>query len=266
MLASFQKITHQYYQTDSFSVNFGGETEQSRKKINAWVSENTMQKIPELLQPGDIKPLTVMVLVNAIYFKGNWAAPFEEENTVKEPFKTLDGTLDGAMMHHTGDFEYAEGQGLQVLGLPYAGESLYMLIFLPETPEDLAPLEESLEAEFVYEWFRELHSAKVQVALPKFTIRDRFYLLKTLQKMGLNDLSNFSGMAQPSPMLSEVIHEAYIDVNEQGTEAAASTAVMMTRAMVRPREFTADHPFVFCIVEPSTASILFLGRVMDPTQ
>jgi len=171
-----------------------------------------------------------------------------------------------SMMQQRGEFTYAEGRGVQVLALPYAGESLYMVVFLPQEPAEFSRLESSLNSEFVAQWFQELQPEKVAVTFPKFSIRSHFSLLETLKAMGMQNVSDFSGMALPSPFISKVIHEAYVDVNEKGTEAAAATAVTMGRSLPRYFNFTADHPFVFCIVEASSESILFVGRVMNPAE
>ena len=266
LVESFVETTRQHYKANLFPVDFVNQARQSRQKINTWVSDETMRKIPELLRPDDITVQTVMVLVNAIYFKGDWEMPFDAEATTDASFAAPDGTVTVAMMHRQGDFEYADGEGVQVLGLPYAGQSFYMVVFLPDEPHALGRLEASLDKDFVLEWIHKLQPHKVQVALPQFTLRARFSLLDTLQEMGLRNVSDFSRMAQPSPFLSKVVHEAYIDVNEQGTEAAAATAVVMSRSLPRYIEFTADHPFVFCIFDASTESILFAGRVVDPTE
>lgn len=265
-LDSFLHIMDTYYHARPFPVNFFGEPEPSRQTINEWVSEHTMQKIPELLKGGDVTSDTILVLVNAIYFKGNWLTPFKEGQTHDAPFATSGGEVMVPMMQQRGDFEYAEDQELQVLALPYAGQSLYMVVFLPRQTTDLDKLESSLDSEFVAEWFQERHSQKVAVTFPKFSIRSRFYLLSTLKAIGMQNVSDFSDMAQPSPFISDVIHEAYVDVNEQGTEAAAATAVVMSRSLPQYVDFNANHPFVFCIVDASSESVLFVGRVMDPAQ
>ena len=264
LLESFLNVTRRHYQANLFPVDFAGETEHSRQKINAWVADNTMQKIPELLLAGDITAETVLALVNAIYFKGTWDMPFKPENTADAPFITPDGPADVPMMSQRGDFEYAEDERLQVLSLPYTGRAFSMIVFLPRIQDDLTWLETALDAEFVMSWIGKLHPEKVNITLPKFTLRQRFSLLRTLETMGMRDLADFSGMAQPSPGLSKIIHEAYVDVNEEGTEAAAATAVVMGRSLQRFVDFIVDHPFVFCLVDGSSDSILFIGRVMNP--
>ena len=266
LVESFIETTRQHYKANLFSVDFVKEARQSRQKINTWVSDNTMRKIPELLRPDDITVQTVLALVNAIYFKGDWETPFKAEATTDASFAASDGTVTVAMMHQQGDFDYAEGDGLRVLGLPYAGRSFYMVVFLPDEPNALGRLETSLDKDFVLEWIDKLQPRKVKVAFPQFTLRERFSLLETLEKMGMRNVSDFSDMAQPSPFLSKVVHEAYIDVNEQGTEAAAATAAVMSRSLPRYIEFTADHPFVFCIFDASSESVLFIGRVVNPTK
>ena len=262
----FANTVDQFYHANVFPVSFSTETEMSRQEINTWVAEHTKQKIEELLQPGDISPVTLLALVNAIYFKGNWQIPFKEEDTADAPFFTPEDQVSVPMMHQQGSFHYAEGSGVQVLALPYADEHLMMVILLPDEQDGLAGLEQALDAEFLMQSLDRLHPQKVAVSLPKFRVRARFYLLETLQEMGWHNLSDFSGIATPSPFLSKVIHEAYVDVNEQGTEAAAATGAVMGRSIPRYVEFNADHPFVFLILDQSSSSLLFVGRVINPAE
>jgi serpin B len=260
----FANTTYQYYQANVFPVDFSKKTEKSRQRINTWVAEHTKHKIEELLQPGDLSPVTVLALINAIYFKGNWQVPFEEERTTEAPFFTPEDQVHVPTMHHQGTFDYAEDTGVQILALPYADERLSMVILLPNEPDGLAELEWELDAEFIMQLLDRLQPQKVEISLPKFGIRARLPLLEILRDMGWNDLSDFSGIAAASPFLSEAIHEAYVDINEQGTEAAAATAVMMGRSISRFIEFNADHPFIFLIVDHSSSSILFIGRLVNP--
>ena len=190
--------------------------------------------------------------------------PFEGERTTEAPFFTPEDQVQVPTMHQQGTFDYAEDAGVQILALPYADERLSMVILLPNEHDGLAELERELDTEFIMQMLDRLESQKVSISLPQFEIRARLSLLEILRDMGWNDLSNFSGIAAASPFLSEAIHEAYVDVNEQGTEAAAATAAMMGRSIPRYIEFYADHPFIFLIVDHSSSSLLFVGRLVNP--
>ncbi len=266
LLQPFLELTQTYYAAKPFQVDFAKATDESRQKINAWVNEKTLKKIPELLQQGDIDLNTTLVLTNAIYFKGNWLNQFQTENTTDAPFWiSLEKNISVPTMHQTGQFEYAENDMLQIAALPYVGEHLYIIVLLPNAQDGLADLEVQLTEENVQKWLDMLHPEKIAVSLPKFTMRSRFDLLRTLNMMGMQDLSNFSGISPEGISMTKVIHEAFVDVNEKGTEAAAATAVVMGRSLPRYIEFTADHPFIFFIFDTSSGSVLFLGRVMNPT-
>jgi serpin B len=229
------------------------------------------------------------VLVNAIYFKGKWARQFETNLTENEPFYVSSGKAvtgptyafnyaeSAPLMRQTGDFGYAELPDLQVLELPYAGDDLSMIVLLPREVDGLGNLEAGLTAENLTAWTASLKSQKVNVLLPKFKMTAEFSLKDTLMALGMSDAFNFdradfSGMDGRKDLFVEaVIHKAFVEVNEEGTEAAAATAVLMDFAAVvqHPQPipvFRADHPFLFLIRDNRSGSILFLGRVMDPTK
>jgi len=260
-------------------VDFAGDTEGARQTINDWVEEETREKILELLQEGDINVETALVLTNAIYFKGDWASRFKENRTRPGPFTLSDGSkVEVPMMHQTEEFGYMETDGLQALELPYAGEELSMLVLLPREIEGLAELEESLTVVKLDEWLGALREREVDVYLPRFKMVSRFELSEVLKALGMTDAfdpqnADFTGMMAPRDIegplwISMVIHKAFVDVNEEGTEAAAATAVIM-QGLDGPEEpaiFRADHPFLFLIRDNASGSILFMGRVIDPVQ
>ncbi len=257
-------------------VDFKGATEAARQTINQWVEEKTQDKIKDLLQPGSLRPDTRLVLTNAIYFKGDWETQFDKAQTKNEDFHLSQGqTVTAPLMHREGGFNYFDGGTFQALAIPYKSKELSMIVFLPKDPGGLGELEQSLTAGNMQQWLRRLAPvSKVIVTLPKFKMTREFELGATLGAMGMpqafSSSANFSGMTGHRDFaISAVIHKAYVDVNEEGTEAAAATAVTMRAMAMRPAGqpppvFRADHPFVFVIRDNGSESILFMGRVMDP--
>jgi len=264
-----------YYGGKVTNLDFVNETEKSRVTINSWVEEKTNNKIKDLIPQRSITQDTALVLTNAIYFKGNWLTQFKKENTREQDFKVSgDETVSVEMMHAVGedyDFKYAETEKLRVLELPYVDEELSMLVLLPSEGE-MDYLENNLNNQNFGEWKNNLRMREVDVYLPKFKFKTKYFMGETLKEMGMATAfsagADFSGMTgQTDLSISEVIHQAFVEVNEEGTEAAAATAVMIVGS-VMPREipeFKADHPFIFIIQENETGSILFIGRVDNPT-
>jgi len=253
-------------------VNFATDAEGARKTINAWVEKQTRDKIKDLIQPGVLDSLTRLVLTNAIYFKGDWASPFKKDGTKDGDFFAADGQKVAApMMHQTGHFGYLDGGELQALEMPYKGDALSMVVLLPKAKDGLPALEKKLSATSAVVWIAGLRKQQVQVAMPRFTTTAEFMLKETLSAMGMTDAfsdrADFSGMDGVKDLfISAVIHKAFVDVNEEGTEAAAATAVVMksTGMPAPPVEFRADHPFVFLIRDTRSGCILFVGRMANP--
>ena len=217
------------------------------------------------------------MLVNAIYFKGKWTHQFKENATREAPFFLAGvGNADTAkLMHQTANFNYAETDGLQMLELSYAGNDVSMVVLLPRQMDGLKALEESLNEKQLNGWIAQLRSREVNVFLPKFKLTQQFSLSHTLAGMGMTDAfsanANFSGMDGMRDLyISAVVHKAFVDVDEKGTEAAAATGVAISAlAMRRPQPvptFRADHPFLFLIRDTHSGSILFIGRVTNPTK
>jgi len=257
-------------------LDFIGATEPARQTINAWVENKTNRKIQELLKPGILNEMTRLVLVNAIYFKGNWSSQFDKQLTKAGPFHVSAGkTVETPMMQTTRKFRYAESPEAQVLELSYAGDDLSMLVLLPRDANSLAAFERSLSPGKLYAWVRSLRSRELQLWLPKFKTTSEFSLNQTLAALGMTDAftprANFSGMdGTKNLFISAVVHKAFVEVNEDGSEAAAATGVAMTwsadiNILEEPVVFRADHPFLFLIRDNRTGSILFLGRIVDPT-
>ena len=273
-LPTFTELVETEYGGRLREMDFVEAAEQARQTINAWVARQTNDKIKNLITPGILNPLTRLVLTNAIYFKGSWATEFKKDYTRPEPFTRLDGsTVQAPMMNQRETFRYAETATLQVLELPYVDEALSMVIVLPKAVDGIAQIEEDLTAANLTTWLDAMSRREVVVAIPKFKLTGKFDLNRVLTALGMGEAfsqaADFSGMTGRRDLfISAVIHQAYVNVNEEGTEAAAATGVVMklTSAIPdRPTVFRADHPFVFMIRDNKSGSILFLGRVMDPS-
>ncbi|MBN1670592.1 MAG: serpin family protein [Kiritimatiellae bacterium] len=274
-LDDYLDLLRQYYGVSVTAVDYVAAREAARRQINGWVEEQTRQKIKDLIQPGVLQALTRLVLVNAIYFKGNWSRQFDEAQTQDAPFHTApDRAVQAPLMTQTAEFGYAEHDRLQVLELAYEGDDLAMVILLPTAAAGLAAVEAALTPETLAAWTSALRRRKVQVYLPRFKTTAEFRLDDTLVNMGMPDAFNpraadFSGMdGRPNWLyIGAVIHKAFVEVNEEGTEAAAATAVVMVARAAMPRPtpvFRADRPFLFLIRERTTGSFLFLGRIVNP--
>jgi serpin B len=282
-LDDFLKVTKDHYGAGLNTVDFVNGSEQARQTINQWVEQQTQNKIENLVQPGVLSKYTRLVLTNAVYFRGDWQTQFGKARTEEDDFHvTPTEKVRVPLMHREGEFNYFDGGTFQALEIPYSGKELSMIVFLPNAVDGLPAFEQSMAATTVEEWIGKLRpTADVQVNLPKFKVTAQFQLNDVLSRMGMRQafdsrMAAFNGMA-PSEMLkreplyiSAVIHKAYVDVNEEGTEAAAATASLEAHATAivagehPPPVFRADHPFVFVIRENRTGSILFMGRVTDP--
>jgi serine protease inhibitor len=272
-LRDFLELTEKVYGGAFREVDFSTPEarEAARRTINAWVAKETQDKIKELIKREVLDRWTTLVLTNAIYFKGNWASQFKKGQTKDSPFTVApDKKVDVPMMYQKGDFKYVETESFQALELPYVGDELSMVILLPHKMEGLADLEKSLTSDNLNKCLTGLRKQEVSVYLPKFKMTSEFRLEEVLESMGMPDAfssrADFSGMTGRKDLdISKVIHKAFVEVNEEGTEAAAATAVVMVRGGPRkPRVFRADHPFIFLIRDNPSGSILFLGRVANP--
>jgi len=255
-------------------VDFLHDPQGARRTINAWVEQQTRDKIKELLGPSDVSKDTDLILTNAIYFKGAWAVPFPSASTRDEPFGDGKTSAPVPTMHRTGDSGYLETEAFQALALPYLGNDLSMVIILPRKVDGLAALEASMSSPRVDEWLGQLGSRKVEIFLPRFRLESSNELASTLSDVGMplafGKEADFSGIATDRRlMISAVIHKAFAEVNEEGTEAAAATAVVMRmlsafKDPARLVVFKADHPFLFLIRDNRSGSTLFLGRIVNP--
>jgi len=253
-------------------VDFASAPEAARLRINEWVSEQTEGRIEDLIPSGAIDTLTRLVLTNAIYFNAAWAQPFEEENTEDGTFTLLDGSeVTVPMMHQTTNYGYATSDDVQLVELPYDGGKLSMVILLPDEGSFEA-FEADLTAERIDALLSELSYRRVALEMPKFEFESEFGLTDTLREMGMpiafSSDANFSGMTGDRDLfITDVVHKAFVSVDEEGTEAAAATAVMMGRTSLpeEPVEVSLDRPFLFGIRDRETGALLFFGRMMEPS-
>ena len=259
------------FQQADFANNPDGE----RDRINRWVEEQTRDRIKELLLQGQVKRNTTMVLVNAVYFKGKWVTQFDPKKTRDAPFECDDNTrVNVSMMHATPKCGYRRVAGVEVVELPYKGGELSMVVVLPNRKDDLASLEKKLTPELFAQWTAGFQDrAHLDVSLPKFRIETRYELSEDLRALGMIDpfdgaRADFAGMAtepEPPVYISAVIHKAFVEVSEEGTEAAAATAVVTAQPdSADTPAFYANRPFLFLIRDSKRGTILFMGRVMKP--
>jgi len=285
-LDDFLKLTKDNYGAGFNTVDFKGATEVARQTINQWVERQTENKIKDLIVPGMLKPDTQLVLTNAIYFKGDWETQFKKEETKDEDFHvSATQTVTTPLMHRRdSSFQYMYGDTFQALEIPYKNNALSMIVFLPNDISGLPVFEQSLTAANMEQWLRQLREfSTVTVTIPKFRMTQELELADTLARMGIlrafdfraADFSGMIGNGQQGKdrlYASQVIHKAYVDVNEEGTEAAAASARTTPSMIViagskppPPPIFRADHPFLFLIRQNRSGSILFMGRVSEPS-
>jgi len=259
--------------------------EKARGIINRWVEEETKEKIKDLIPSGVLDSLTRMVLTNAIYFKGDWLTQFKEKSTREMPFKiSPDKTVQTPMMYQKGNFGHYQDEDVQVLEMPYKGDKVSMFVLLPNQgggqpfrrptnppakKKTLADLEKILSPAKLSEWIGKVRRTKINTWFPKFKMTSEFSLSQQLQALGMKKAfgdADFSGMDGTKKLyISAVLHKAFVEVNEEGTEAAAATAVVISlKSARRYPSFRADHPFLFLIRDKATGSILFLGRYAKP--
>ncbi len=257
-------------------VDFVSNTEEARRTINEWVERQTKKRIRQLVEPGALNILTRLVLTNAIYFKGRWEIQFDKSDTRDAPFtvSAQGEKVDSPMMQTVKEFKYYANDKVQIIELGYKGEDLSMIVLLPRATNGLEALEKSLTLGNVNGWLSGLQKHLVQVYLPRFKISSAVFELRgVLAAMGMKDAfslppADFSAMTGRQDLfISHVLHKAFVEVNEEGTEAAAATGAVATldEAGDPPLVFRADHPFVFVIRDNHSGSILFMGRVADPT-
>jgi serpin B len=277
-LRAYLSETRTDYGAELARLDFAHHAEQSRQTINQWVEDQTAGKIKDLIASAASLSGARLVLTNAVYFKGDWTDPFKKSLTKDERFHlSRKQTVKAPLMHAKRHFRYAAVDGLQVVELPYGDQSLSLIVLLPEKKDGLAELEARLTFDNWQHWTQGLVSQEVIVFLPRFKTSTQFELSSMLQSVGITSAFNpktadFSGMTGDREFyISAVLHKAYVDVNEEGTEAAAATGVIMRTMAARiprpqaPPVFRADHPFVFAIRDNRNGAVLFIGRLADPT-
>jgi len=281
----FTQTLAEHYGAGFESVDFIGSPEAQRQRINTWVEQHTNERIVDLLPADSIDGLTRLVLANAIYFNADWQHPFNERLTEALPFQApqnplacsliIGGTPTPTMTLPRAELRYADLDGLNIVELPYQGGDLSMLILLPDEVQGLAELESQLSAEALDGWLGELHQGSVRVQMPKWQMTQPTALIEPLVRLGMTDafdhrLADFSRLSDSNTeglAITDVVHQAFIRVDETGTEAAAATAVVVGLRSARidePFRFTADHPFVYIIRHNETGAVLFIGRVVSP--
>ncbi|XP_057554278.1 serpin B6 isoform X2 [Hippopotamus amphibius kiboko] len=274
-LSSFKDSCRKFYQAEMQELDFVNAAEESRKHINTWVAQKTEGKITDLLSPNSVNPMTCLVLVNAIYFKGNWDSQFDKEHTKERPFKvSKDVEKPVQMMFKKSTFKmtYIGEIFTRILVLPYVGGELNMIVLLPDETTDLRTVEKALTYQNFVEWTKPdmMDEEEAEVFLPRFQLEETYDMEGVLRSLGVRDAfedkADFSAMSAGSNLrLSRVVHKSFVEVNEEGTEAAAATAatMMLRCARITPR-FCADHPFLFFIQHSGTGGLLFCGRFCSP--
>jgi serpin B len=271
----FIDILSNSYNSKLNECNFGGDPDAEAKKISKWVEGKTKNKIKNLIGPGVLKSNTKMVLVNAIYFYGGWDKAFEKENTREDNFYLANNSTSKAdFMNAEYKMNYSTDDDFELLSIPYMKGEAAMLVFLPKSKENTEKALKSLTIEKYTSLLALQQNYKVNLTFPKFTMTSQFELSKTLSDMGMplpfTDAADFSGMTGKDDLkIDKVIHKAFVDVTEKGTEAAGATAVIMTTKSAMPDKekiiyFKADHPFIFMIRDNATGQILFVGMVNNP--
>ena len=275
LLAEYAETVRGTYTADVDTLDFK-DSENSAKRINDWASDRTHGKIKNVVHPLSVWDAAA-ILNNAIYFKGTWMTQFDPGDTRKDSFwRQPEDPVRADFMRTEAAFNHAESDGVQVLQMPYEGDRLSMLVFLPSQDVGIDGLERMLSAHKIDEWRQELRDGQVRVMMPKFTASTHYDLVDHLELLGMQDafnreLANFSGMADLEKLklplyVSEATQDAFVDVNEEGTEAAAATTiVMMYETSSTGWLFEANRPFIFAIQDDESEAILFMGRLSDPT-
>jgi len=276
ILPAFESTLANDYHAPLTPLDFITNPEAARSHINRWTEEHTKGKIRDLFPAGSLDAQTRLVLTSAIYFYGKWQDPFVTSRTHPAPFTLpTGGTTQADFMNRTSPFGYAETPAAQILEMRYAGTGIAFDVLLPKTLTGFPELEKSLTSEVLTGWLGDLATRNVQVSLPKFRAESEFSLRQALSAMGMptpfNDKADFSGIAPSRGLaISEVVHKAFVDVSERGTEAAAATGITVRATAMRVPEqavvFRADHPFLFLIRDTSSGAFLFIGRLMNPRQ
>ncbi|MCO5165470.1 MAG: serpin family protein [Planctomycetes bacterium] len=276
-LPDFLRRTREAYGAELARVDFRGDPEGARERINGWVAERTRDRIRDLLPESTIDGLTRLVLTNAVYFKGSWKARFDAQATQEGPFTLASGgQVQARLMHQTLTAPFHRGQGFALVELPYAGGRFAMVLVAPDAPGGLPAVERALTADALAGWLAAARTQQVRVVLPRLKLEAEVDLAPVLRALGATDVfdpdrADLSGMNGKKHDLhvTAARHKAFVEVNEEGTEAAAATGVVVgTRSAARPEpaEVRCDRPFLFMIRDRETGLVWFLGRETDPSR
>lgn len=283
VVSQFQELIARYYAGSFQPTDFRNDAEGARHAINSWIAARTKARIRNLIPPGMLHADSRLVLANAVYFKGKWSSPFYEPASLERAFHVEGGgTVDAVFMQQKRDYPHVRGKGFQAVELAYEGDAISMLILLPDDRDGLSRLETGLTPAVLRDCLRRLRVQEVRLWIPRFEVTWATDLFEALQALGMKaafdpdsaDFSGINGLRPPDAealYISAAVHRAFVEVNEQGTEAAAATALAMeprSAALFMERraiDFDADHPFLFAILDRKSGTILFLGRLCDPT-
>jgi serpin B len=270
---SYKKLMRNAYQSSFRASDFVNKPDESRLAINADISKQTRDKIKDLLPPNSVDTRTRLIITNAIYFKAKWEIPFEKEKTRDgDFFITPAEKVKCPMMNLKDDFNYFEDTQFEALELPYKDTSYSLIILLPGENSNLADFENSLSPSKINSIRESMGYESIRVSIPKFKFSEGYQLKKNLIEMGMPEAfsmdADFSNMSGKNDLkITDVYHQAFVDVSEEGTEAAAATAIVVgVKSIGRDKFFIANRPFIFLIVEKKTNTFLFMGRVSNPTE
>ncbi|KYK29400.1 hypothetical protein AYK20_05480 [Thermoplasmatales archaeon SG8-52-1] len=271
-LQNYLYILKNYYMAEANELDFAKNVE-AAETINNWIEEKTHDKIQDMIDASMLSEMTKLVLTNAIYFKGLWENPFNPDNTYNRYFELLnENIVNVEMMSQESDFNYTETDDLQILELDYAGNDLSMIIVLPKE-NNISVAESAINIQNLSNWKNDFYQLEINVEIPKFKFEKKYILNDLLREMGIIDaflpgVADFSGMDGTRYLyIGTALHQSFVEVNEEGTEAAAATAIIMeATAIPEYKEFIADHPFMFLIQHKETGAILFMGKVLDPSK
>lgn len=275
LLPSFLQACQKHYEAEVDSVDFMQDREGAAERINGWVKQNTKGLIPKLFEPSDFSPLTRLVVVNTLYFKGKWQKPFDKQATREEEFHLEGGKVKRVpMMHQSGKFDYLRGDGFQAVALPYGAGELSFYLFLPDEGRSLQAFLKELTTERWAQWLKGFKPMEGDVGLPRFRIEATYPLKEPLQAMGITDafdpekadLSGVAPLTDGRLFITKALQKAVVEVDEEGTKAAAATGVVVSVTAYNPNRFTliANRPFFFIIRHNATGAILFMGIVREP--
>ncbi|XP_008283571.1 antithrombin-III [Stegastes partitus] len=274
---TYQNISETVYGAKLLPLNFKENPEKARVTINNWISNKTENRIQDTLPKGVLDSTTVLVLVNTIYFKGQWKNKFDKANVFVSDFHVSKShSCPVNMMYQEAKFRYKHfpDDEVQLLEMPYRGDDITMVVILPKKDTPLRKVEESLDLQKLSGWLDQMEETTVSIHIPRFRVGDSFGLKENLQAMGLTDLFSAEKASLPGMLedgsdglyISDAYHKAFLEVNEEGSEAAAATAVMVVGRSINPfrQVFLADRPFLLLIRESTINTLLFIGRVADP--